>query len=215
MRKMGLIVAFIVMLGCSVFAAGQNTAFSTGKKKGPETGIKAGEAGICLLLNYGIPSGDVANILNSTLGFCFAGIFRNVLVNDFSLKLEGDYNQYFGKFDSNEFIRVVEAKLLGRYDILIPEMPGVLFLEAGGGAAFETISVAGFSGDNIDPVYCFGAGYELNISDTLTFLGIASYSIIPEKYISGAAKDGGFIKLYAGINYIIGAENNGRGGRRR
>lgn len=203
----------ILVFTGSIFASRENAIFSNVQKKVQETGIKTGETTFGVYLNYGLPSGDLVNVLNSAAGIELAVIKRNILIKDFHLLLRGSFNQYYGKFNSREYLGIIEAKLAGRYDFLIPEIPGVFFLEAGGGVAFENISVSGFAGDNIDPLYSFGAGYEFNVSEVFTFQGMVSYSLMPQKYVSGAARDGSFIKIHAGVNYNL--ETESRGGKKK
>ena len=202
MKRIKVFLAIIMVLSLfSLSYADNKVVGSYVKGKGKTLDFKFGTFGISARGFYSIPSGDIANVLNGSLGPELLVTYRKFLIDDLDLQVSGTLNTYTGKFDSTNTFQSIGARLLGRYNIKIENVEGLFFLDAGGGFAFETLKVSTVSADNIDPIWSFGAGYEIGLFDNITLTVNINYLMMPEKYIANATRDGSFIDFAIGLNY--------------
>ncbi|MFH1528658.1 MAG: hypothetical protein ABIG69_18785 [Bacteroidota bacterium] len=200
--KIVKILTICIVFFMSFQSFGQNKVIggNISSKNKSET-MQLGWLGISVKGIYRMPSGEITNVLNGSPGAELTVIYRNFLLNDLDLQLIGGYQNYTGKVDSSNTFQTINAKLLGRYNFFVPDIPGCIYVEAGGGLSFETLIVSSSKLDNIDPIYQIGLGYEIGIFENFTLQTGINYLHMPEKYIAGAVRDGSFINLGIGINY--------------
>ncbi|MFH1824279.1 MAG: hypothetical protein ABH873_03525 [Candidatus Firestonebacteria bacterium] len=172
--------------------------------------MQLGWLGISAKGTYSLPSGDISNVLNGSLGAELTVVYRNFILNDFDIQLSSSYQNYTNKADSSNQFQTINVKLLGRYNFFVPDVPGCIYVEAGGGVSFETLTASSVKLDNIDPIYHFGVGYEIGIFENFTLQTGINYLLMPQKYIVDAIRDGSFINFSIGINYEFLEEKGGK-----
>lgn len=203
-----LAITFIIMLSSSCNSAG-NTIGGILKKSYTEK-LQLGCFSVSAGAGLSLPSGDIANVLNGGTDLRIALSYNNILFDDLSLVLTGGYCVYTGQIDNTNLFATIKAGLLGRYYLYFDEIPGSIFVEVGGGVALETLTVASTSLNNIDPIFIFGAGYEVGIVQELSLVVNTNYLFMPQKYIAGAFRDGSYINIGVGIKYELGMERRGK-----
>lgn len=196
-----MLIITVVLCVSSLCYADSKVVGGYSKGKPRLSDFKFGSFGVSLRGLYSIPTGDIVNVLNGSIGPEILGTYRKFLIDDLDLELSGSLNTYTGKFDSTNTFQTINVKLLGRYNIKIEDLEGVFFINAGGGVSFEKLTVSSSSADNIDPIWSFGAGYEVALFDNITLQVNISYMLMPEKYIASAYRDGSFINFIIGLNY--------------
>ncbi|OGF51274.1 MAG: hypothetical protein A2044_04105 [Candidatus Firestonebacteria bacterium GWA2_43_8] len=215
MKKMVLVCFLLLFVPFGGVLVAQNNVFtgSVRKSASQDNAVPMGQFGVTVAGVYSLPSGDIANVYNGAIGPELTLTYRNFLLNGLHLQLAGDYLSYTGKVDPANIFTNIIAKLSARYDFGLADIPGLVFLKAGGGADFETLTIGTVSIDNIDPIYSFGIGYETKCFDNFTLVFEFNYSLLPEKYIPGATRDGSFINIVIGLNCELG-ESSGSGAKR-
>jgi hypothetical protein len=198
--------------GYGGYAKDTNKAFGGYARtdKGENKDLALGNFGFSVLGVLSMPSGDIAKVLNPTVGPEVSLTYRNFLMKNFHLQLSGDFLTYTGKVDTSNTFTNISATLTGRYDLKMKEIPGIIYLSAGGGTGFETLTVGGVVLDNIDPMYKLGFGYEASAFGNFTMRFDIKYVMLPQKYISGASRDGSFLNIYAGVNMEFGVDSEKR-----
>ncbi|MCX5776894.1 MAG: hypothetical protein NTX32_04630 [Candidatus Firestonebacteria bacterium] len=164
------LIAGVLAIMLPALAFGGNASYGgyAKKERGDSKEITFGKIGFAVNGVLSMPSGDIATVLNATIGPELSLTYRNFLIKDFHLQMSGDFMTYTGKVDITNTFSTVSAVLSGRYDLKLKEIPGTLYLSAGGGAGFETLTVGGIVLDNIDPQYRIGVGYEAAAFDNFT-----------------------------------------------
>jgi hypothetical protein len=202
MKKIFFLVILLFTISVQVYSEGIINAPIKSIGVGDEFGrMQFGWLGISARGIYSIPVGEMINVLNNGLGGELVISYRSFLLKDLDIQLIGGYENYTGEVNSSDTLQTIILKLLVRYNFYFKGTPGCLFVDLGGGVAFETLTFSSTKYDNIDPAYHIGIGYEVEIIKSLTFQLGVSYLFIPQKYIANAQRDGSFINVGLGINY--------------
>ncbi|GEM_PF-3381458 len=202
-RRLGLCLSILFLSAAFGFGANNVLGNRQLRQSGGDN-VKQGDFGIALKALYGMPSGLSANGLNSAIGANLTLADHNTLnfiSLNLSLELAADYIVYTTRAGIGNSLTTLNPKLLLRYDVKIPDFPGLLYLEAGGGVSMETLNLLGVSYTNNDPLYQGGIGYETGLADNFNLQAVVSYVYVPESSITGATRDGAYLTLSLGINY--------------
>ncbi len=202
-RRIGICFGVLFLLAATSFGA-NNVLGNRELRRSGKDSIKQGDLGVAVRAIYGMPSGLVANGLNSSVGANMTLADHNSLnfiSLNLSLELAADYVVYTAKAGIGNSLTTLNPKLLLRYDVKIDEIPGMLYLEAGGGVSMETLNLLGVSYTNNDPLYQGGIGYETTLVDNLNFQAVVSYVYVPEIGTTGATRDGAYLNFSAGLNF--------------
>ncbi len=202
-RRLGFCFSILLLAAVSCFGA--NTVLGNRQvRQSDGDSTKQGDLGFAVRALYSMPSGLIGNGLNSALGVNATLSEHNTLnfiSLNLSLELSADYIVYTAKAGTGNNLTVLNPKLLLRYDIRMNELPGLLFVEAGGGVSMETLNLLGTAYTNNDPLYQGGIGYETQLLDGLNFQAVVSYTYVSESGTAGAIRDGAFLSLGLGLNY--------------